>query len=139
MEKRIEKKINNYMSNLKENIKNKSIELGLLNNPECAKLVQYIYDQENLKLSKEDFMKRKRCKNVVNIFERCSAKRADGENCSRKKKDGCNYCGTHIKGTPHGITEKEEILSKTEKVQGTNKICFFFFFFLRILAYWIFT
>jgi len=117
MEKRIEKKINSFMTSYKENIKNKIIELELTNNPECNNLIQFIYDQENLKLSKEDFMKRKRCKNIVNIYERCCAKRANGDNCSRRKKENSNYCGTHIKGTPHGIIEKEDEILNTEKIE----------------------
>ena len=117
MEKRIEKKINSFMTTYKENIKNKIIELELTNNHECNNLIQFIYDQENLKLSKEDFMKRKRCKNVVNIYERCCAKRANGDNCSRRKKENSNYCGTHIKGTPHGIIEKEDEVLNTEKIE----------------------
>jgi hypothetical protein len=117
MEKRIEKKINSFMTTYKENIKNKIIELELTNNQECNNLIQFIYDQENLKLSKEDFMKRKRCKNVVNIYERCCAKRANGDNCSRRKKENSNYCGTHIKGTPHGIIEKEDEILNTEKIE----------------------
>ena len=53
-------------------------------------------------LSKEDFQKRKRVKNVVPQFERCGAKRANGEQCTRRKKDDSCFCGTHVKGTPHG-------------------------------------
>jgi hypothetical protein len=119
MEKRSEKKINLYMSNYKENIKNKAIELGLINNPQCNGLIQYIYDEENLKLTKEDFMKRKRCKNNINMYDRCCAKRANGDICSRRKKEGSDYCGTHIKGTPHGIIEKDEHnkINTKEKVE----------------------
>lgn len=118
MEKKIDKKIHNYITNYKENIKNKAIELGLVNKSlECNNLIQYIYDYENLKLTKEDFMKRKRCKNTVNIYDRCIAKRANGESCSRKKKEGCEYCGTHIKGTPHGIVDTEPQDNSIEKIE----------------------
>jgi hypothetical protein len=40
------------------------------------------------------------------MYERCSAKRANGEQCTRRKKDGETYCGTHIKGTPHSIMDE---------------------------------
>lgn len=71
----------------------------------CKQLTSYIYQYEKLKLTKEDFMKRKRVKNTVAIEQRCLAKRANGEQCTRKKKEGCDYCGTHTKGTPCSIME----------------------------------
>ena len=51
----------------------------------------------------DDFAKRKRVKNAVPVFDRCHAKRANGEQCTRRKKEGCLCCGTHTKGTPHGM------------------------------------
>ena len=66
-------------------------------------IMGFIYSADKLKLTKEDFMKRKRIKNVVPVFDRCHAKRANGEQCTRRKKDGCVCCGTHTKGTPHGM------------------------------------
>ena len=51
-------------------------------------------------------MKRKRVKNVVHLSDRCCAKRANGEQCTRRRKDTTTeYCGTHLKGTPHGICD----------------------------------
>ena len=55
--------------------------------------------------NKEDFIKRKRIKNIVPNYERCIAKRANGEQCTRRNKNGEQFCGTHIKGTPHGIID----------------------------------
>jgi hypothetical protein len=52
-------------------------------------------------------MKRKRVKNAVNLNDRCCAKRASEEQCTRRKKEGYEYCGTHLKGTPHGICDKD--------------------------------
>jgi hypothetical protein len=54
--------------------------------------------------------KKSRIKNMIDPVTQCKALRADGERCSRKKKSK-DYCGTHIKGRPHGefnITEPEE-------------------------------
>ena len=34
--------------------------------------------------------------------EKCQAKRSNGIQCTRRKKQDSCYCGTHIKGTPHG-------------------------------------
>ena len=68
-------------------------------------------------LNKDDFMKRKRVKNVVPYFERCCAKRANGEQCTRRKKEECEYCGTHMKGTPHGLVEDEENKQTMQKIE----------------------
>jgi len=36
----------------------------------------------------------------------------------QKKKDGNEYCGTHVKGTPHGIVDtNNEIKINTQKVE----------------------
>ena len=105
MEKRLNKKIDTYFSQLKENIRDKMTELEMFKHEETNKLLQYIYDYERLVLTKDDFMKRKRVKNAVVLSDRCCAKRANGEQCTRRKKDEDKYCGTHMKGTPHGIIE----------------------------------
>jgi hypothetical protein len=68
-------------------------------------IISFVYDYEKLKLTKEDFMKRKRVKNIVPAQHRCYAKRANGEQCTRKKKAGCDYCGTHTKGVPNSIMD----------------------------------
>lgn len=108
MEKRINKKISDYISTFKSDIKDETARLGLSGMEDTTKLLQYIYDYDRLSLSKEDFIKRKRVKNVVPMFERCIAKRACEEQCTRKKKDGYEYCGTHIKGVPHGVVDSNE-------------------------------
>ena len=86
MERRINKKIDNYLSEFKENVKEKALELGS-NETSLHQLVQYIYDYERFSLVKEDFMKRKRVKNIVHLSDRCCAKRANGEQCTRRRKD----------------------------------------------------
>lgn len=77
-------------------------------NKDYAAIMGFIYSADKLKLTKEDFMKRKRIKNVVPVCDRCHAKRANGEQCTRRKKDGCVCCGTHTKGTPHGMFDNLE-------------------------------
>ena len=75
-------------------------------------------DYDRLAFIKEDFQKRKRVKNFVPIFDRCCAKRASNEQCTRRKKDGCEYCGTHLKGTPHGIIDAQnENKNTTQKIE----------------------
>jgi hypothetical protein len=109
MERRINKKIEAYISDFKNNIKSKAEQLGMANDPNLSQLVMYVYDYDRLALGKEDFVKRKRVKNVVHLSDRCCAKRANGEQCTRRRKDDTSeYCGTHMKGTPHGICDNEE-------------------------------
>jgi hypothetical protein len=117
MERRINKKFENYISDFKDKVKEKASDLGLSTDPNLCQLVQYIYDYERFSLSKEDFMKRKRVKNVVHLSDRCCAKRASGEQCTRRRKDTTTeYCGTHLKGTPHGICD----LNEDTKPQGQS-------------------
>jgi|LauGreStaDraftv2_3_1035109.scaffolds.fasta_scaffold05837_4 hypothetical protein len=117
MEKRLNKKIDTYVTSFKDNIKEKASQIGLMKNDQMNQLIQYIYDYEKLFLTKEDFMKRKRIKNVVPFYDRCCAKRANNEQCTRRKKIPTDqYCGTHLKGTPHGIMETSiESKPNTEK------------------------
>ena len=109
MEKRINKKIESYISTFKDKVRDKAIENELTKNPVVSDFLQYILDYEELTLSKEDFTKRKRVKNAVHLSDRCCAKRANGEQCTRRRKDETSeYCGTHLKGTPHGSCDHEE-------------------------------
>jgi ribosome-associated translation inhibitor RaiA len=118
MEKRLNKKLESYITKFKDDIKEKSLQLGLTNNEGSNQLIQYIYDYDRLNFGKEDFMKRKRVKNVVPFFDRCCAKRANEEQCTRRKKEGIEYCGTHMKGSPHGIMELEmESKPNTQKIE----------------------
>mgnify|MGYP001025389526 FL=1 len=118
MERRLNKKLENYITSFKDGIREKTTELGFSENKEVNQLLQYIYDYDRLSFSKEDFQKRKRIKNFVPAFDRCSAKRANNEQCTRRKKDNCDYCGTHLKGTPHGIVDyQNEQKSTTQKIE----------------------
>ncbi len=118
MERRINKKIEVYVSKFKDDIRDKSVDLGL--DAEQSNLfLQFVYDYDRLTFDKDDFAKRKRVKNVVPFFDRCCAKRANGEQCTRRRKDDTNeYCGTHLKGTPHGVIETTE----GENVPTTKKV-----------------
>ena len=64
-------------------------------------------------------MKRKRVKNIVPYCDRCKARRANTEQCSRRKKEDEEFCGTHIKGIPHGRIENndEDSGPKKKKIQ----------------------
>jgi hypothetical protein len=102
MEKRITRKVEDYLSSFKQDIKRLMMEYNLHDSDNGRLLLQSILDKPNLTFTPEDFIKRQRAKNTVNILERCSAKRANGELCSRKKKKNSLFCGTHCKGTPYG-------------------------------------
>lgn len=109
MEKRINKKLDAYISDFKDNVRQKAEDMELTKDSNIIKLLQYIYDYDRLDLTKEDFMKRKRVKNVVHLSDRCCAKRASGEQCTRRRKDDTTeYCGTHLKGRPHGSCDVEQ-------------------------------
>jgi hypothetical protein len=117
MEKRLNKKVETYITVFKDNIREKATQLGLTNDVKSTQLLQYIYDYDRLSFGKEDFQKRKRVKNFVPVYDRCCAKRANNEQCTRRKKEGSEYCGTHMKGTPHGTME-----SPDEPKMNTTKI-----------------
>ena len=119
MEKIINKRIETYLTSFKDNIRNKISSLDFdEKNKHKNELLEYIYDYERLVLDKNDFIKRKRIKNMIPDNNRCIAKRASNEQCTRRRKDGCEFCGTHVKGTPHGLvnasTTNEFISQKLE-------------------------
>lgn len=104
MEKRLNRKIEEYYINFKNALK---AEVTSRNIPDDDKhgIMKFIYNYENLCLEKNDLQKRKRTKNVVPFHDRCTALRANKEQCTRRKKGDNKYCGTHIKGQPHGTLE----------------------------------
>lgn len=126
MEKNINRKIDNYIKEYKEFIKSNFINLEeQLRTNETRNMhsiimsrLQECYDYKAFELNKEDFQKRKRIKNVVSLCERCIACRANNEQCTRRKKEGSDFCGTHIKGTPHGVVK--DIASNTPKKSSNS-------------------
>jgi hypothetical protein len=108
MEKRINEQLKQYLSKFKDDIRNKIVELGLGETDHMNELLEYIYEYNRLSFEKDDFMKRRRVKNTVPMENRCNAKRANGEQCTRKRREDCEFCGTHYKGTPHGIASQED-------------------------------
>lgn len=108
MDKRISTKSETYRSEFMTKIKETASNLGLDQDERGMQLLQFILDYERLTFNKEDLQKRKRIKNHVPAYDRCCAKRANDEQCTRRKKEGFEYCGTHVKGTPHGIISVED-------------------------------
>jgi len=137
MERRINKRVNEFISKFKEDIKGLVLScqdsigdsmdtwdgedletMGTLKatvSNELMTMLQQVYDYQNITLLKSDFSKRKRVKNVVPFFDRCVACRANSDQCTRRKKDKSNFCGTHIKGTPHGVIEEHNSSTEIEK------------------------
>lgn len=119
MDKRINKKCELFIQEFKSDIKKYMDSQNLSKSLQYSEFLQYLYDYPSIKFSKEDFQKRKRIKNIVPQFDRCTAKRANGEQCTRRKKDLNEYCGTHIKGTPHGEVIVEDTNNTTNKIEIT--------------------
>jgi len=121
MENRIGRKVDLYLSEFKNEIKqwfnkNNSDICGPCNQSDFLK---FIFDYNGISLLKEDFQKRKRVKNSIPIQIRCCAKRANGEQCTRRKKGENEFCGTHCKGIPYGKIEHNQTdvsLSKQKKI-----------------------
>jgi hypothetical protein len=118
MERRLNKKTETYITGFKDSIREKATQMGMASDSQMNNLLQYIYDYERLCFTKEDFQKRKRVKNVVPFFDRCCAKRATNEQCTRRKKEESEYCGTHMKGTPHGVIDNQnDAKPTTQKIE----------------------
>ena len=134
MEKRINQKTRTYLQNFKELIKEKvcqHFESEVSNNDQrIHELLQFIYDYQPLEFKKEDFQKRKRIKNIVPFYDRCCALRANKQQCTRRKKKGEKFCGTHIKGIPHG--ELNEVQQKK-----THNLKTVFAQEIKGIVYWI--
>ena len=125
MEKRVVKKCEDHLSVFKDQIKLwlEENDISIQGKQNTSDFLKFIYDFDNLTLTKEDFAKRKRIKNIVPQNERCCACRANGEQCTRRKQDGFNFCGTHYKGTPHGTIDSYQEIKEitTNKVELTIK------------------
>ena len=113
MERRVNKKIETYITELKTNFK--EFILSKEGIPDCIsnELVNYIDTYERLELKKEDIEKRRRVKNKISDSERCLALKADHTQCTRRRLEGCEYCGTHTKNRPNGVIQDKK---ETRKV-----------------------
>jgi hypothetical protein len=107
MDKRVNKLITAYVTNFKDGIRAKITDLCFDEKTKINDLLEYVYDYERLVVQKDDMNKRKRIKNAIPELNRCNAKRCNGEQCTRRRKEGSEFCGTHAKGTPHGLVRAE--------------------------------
>ena len=72
-------------------------------NAVTGEFLRFMYDYDALQFCKEDFQIRVRVKNPVPHHDLCLARRANQEQCTRRKGAQLLYCGTHLKGQPHGV------------------------------------
>ena len=119
METRLNKKMDSYLQQFKEDIHQEVVDLDIVINDKMTSLLNFIYNYKGLKFDTTDLHKKKRVKNSIPKFDRCSARRANGEQCTRRRKDDFNFCGTHTKGTPHGVVDAN---GSTNPSQNTQKI-----------------
>jgi hypothetical protein len=117
MEKKLNKKFEDYITCFKNGVRDKINTMNFEEKYKINELMGFVYDYERLIFQKDDISKRKRVKNTIPITNRCNARRANNEQCTRRKKEGCEYCGTHVKGTPHGlISEKMSVQPNTHNM-----------------------
>jgi hypothetical protein len=121
MEKKINKKISEYISTFKNDIKEKAETIGNANTEENLQLLQYIYDYERLIITKDDISKRKRVKSNVPASVRCLALRSCSEQCSRRRSVSSYYCGTHKKGIPHGSLPCSDLPSLSMDMSSSSE------------------
>lgn len=112
MERRVQEHCNNYIKDYKEFIRSTLLNHELSENDKLENIFHY----DNISINLADFTKKKRVRNVIATEERCCAYRADKERCTRKKKDGHDVCGTHMKGTPHGVINSGETVITSKKI-----------------------
>ena len=113
MNKRINKTIDKWWTALREDLQTQiSAEPSMT----AEAFLLHLWDKSPLILKESDYQKRQRAKNIVPLYERCTAKRANSEQCTRRRREGDNFCGTHAKGTPHGIINMDAIETPLKKV-----------------------
>lgn len=122
MEKKINAKIAIWVSAFKKDIAGKILasdqDAKSDEDSDITSLLQYIYNYPHFNITKQDLQKRTRIKNTVPYHDRCRALRANQEQCTRRKRNGSKFCGTHIKGIPHGeITDVPGTVETFKKVQ----------------------
>jgi hypothetical protein len=120
MEKRINKKLELYVTKFKDDIKTKILSVNIDDNSKINDVLEFVYDYERIVLDKDDFIKRKRIKNSIPNVNRCVAKRANGEQCTRRRKPDSEYCGTHCKGIPHGSMQENAADGSAENIHSMD-------------------
>ena len=106
MERRICNRVDVHQTQFKRDIQTYLQDKECMPPNELSDFMKFVYDYGNLRFAKDDFSKRTRIKSVVPHYDRCTACIANHEQYTRRKKKGEHaFCGTHIKGTPHGLID----------------------------------
>tara|TARA_Y100001970_G_scaffold84992_1_gene107182 strand:- start:1336 stop:1839 length:504 start_codon:yes stop_codon:yes gene_type:complete len=117
MEKKLNQKYAAWLSGFKTAMRDNIMEHDQLPKQIQIKLLECIYNYPPFVITNEDLQKRKRVKNVVPYHERCCALRADSLQCTRRRKGDNTFCGTHMKGIPHGEIHNQNAQNTTQKIQ----------------------
>lgn len=112
MNRRINKCVETYIKKLKSDISDTAQQTDDINT-----ILHQLYNYPLLILAPNDYQKRQRAKNLVPLYERCTAYRANKEQCTRRRRANEKFCGTHAKGTPHGIVNIGEEENPVQKVE----------------------
>ena len=128
MESKINTKANTYFTTYKNHLV-ELIKKTIMDDNDKNEIIKQIYEYKRFEITKEDTQKRKRVKNSIPLHERCNALRANKEQCTRRKKEEHKFCGTHTKGTPHGVIDVSKVQENFTKVkvwqQDINGILYF--------------
>jgi hypothetical protein len=116
-----EAKINSLIAEFTKKMK-EAISRKINEESDQNELLKYINDYPMLTIKEQDYSKRKRVKTNVPLYEKCLAKRANGEQCSRRKKNESDFCGTHTKGCPHGVMSKQENIETNGTTYNCNTV-----------------
>lgn len=80
---------------------------GYDSTPAIENILKYIREYPVLTVEKTELQKKKRQNGAVPAHLRCIAKCGKGEQCTRRRQADSSYCGTHTKGTPHGVVDAD--------------------------------
>jgi hypothetical protein len=109
MERALTKRVDAYVKHLTAGVVEKAAELGLgENDPNMLTLLHLIAEHPappDTSAKSEKSRRKSVYSASVSTGDRCTAHRADGKQCTRRHKPDTEFCGTHLKGTPHGIHE----------------------------------
>jgi len=126
MEKIISNKVDEHVESIKTeliNSINNILQKEEIEKDDMTNLINEVMTIKSVEFSKEDFIsKRNRTRNEVHKSERCIARKSAGEQCSHRKQEGKMYCGTHSKGTPHGVISDEIDTNKVTTKVAINVI-----------------
>lgn len=116
MEKQINEKLALHIKNIIIHVDN-YLKSHNIDNENKFNIVNILTNYPELKLTTEDFQKKRRAKNQIPLYLKCNACRANGEQCSRRKRDDNDYCGTHEKNRPYGEYNTEKEVETYKKIE----------------------